>query len=83
VFAHQGLGVLPRLLQSRHGFHVVEILERQAGTIPEFEAVRGAVETTLQRQGFATALRQYLHVLAGQADIEGVDVEGSESPLVQ
>ena len=83
VFAHPGLGVLPRLLQSRHGFHVVEILERETGTTPDYETVRGAVATALTRQGFATALRQYLRVLAGQAGIEGVDIEGSESPLVQ
>jgi peptidyl-prolyl cis-trans isomerase C len=83
VFAHPGLGVLPRLLQSRHGFHVVEIVERDARAVPDFESVRGAVATTLRRQGFATALRQYLRVLAGEADIEGVDIEGSESPLVQ
>jgi peptidyl-prolyl cis-trans isomerase C len=83
VFAHPGLGVLPRLLPSRHGFHVAEILEREPGTVPDFDAVRGAVATALMRQGFATALRQYLRVLAGQADIEGVDIEGSESPLVQ
>ena len=83
VFAHPGVGVLPRLLQSRHGFHVVEILERDAGTVPDFDSVRGAVATTLMRQGFATALRQYLRVLAGRAEVEGVDIEGSESPLVQ
>jgi peptidyl-prolyl cis-trans isomerase C len=83
VFAHAGLGVLPRLLQTRHGFHVVEIVEREAGTVPDFESVRGAVETALTRQGFVTALRQYLRVLAGEADIEGVDIEASESPLVQ
>jgi len=83
VFAHPGLGVLPRLLQSRHGFHVVEIVEREAGNVPDYESVRGAVATALTRQGFATALRQYLRVLAGEAQIEGVDIEGSESPLVQ
>jgi hypothetical protein len=28
------------------------------------------------------ALRQYISVLAGQAEIHGVDLSGSESPLV-
>lgn len=83
VFEHAGLGVLPRLLQTRHGFHVVEVLEREAGAVPEYEAVRGAVEKTLERQGFVTALRQYLLVLAGTAAIEGVDLDGADTPLVQ
>jgi peptidyl-prolyl cis-trans isomerase C len=83
VFAHAGLGVLPRLLQSRHGFHIVEILEREAGAIPEFEAVRGGVARTLERQSFVTALQQYIRVLAGEARVEGVDLDGVASPLVQ
>jgi peptidyl-prolyl cis-trans isomerase C len=29
------------------------------------------------------ALRQYLQVLAGRAEIEGVDLDAAESPLVQ
>ena len=83
VFAHPGLGVLPRLLQSRHGFHVVEILEREPGVMPAYEAVRAAVAATLERQGFVTALRQYVTVLAGEARIEGVDLEAAGTPLVQ
>jgi peptidyl-prolyl cis-trans isomerase C len=83
VFAHKGLGVLPRLLLTRHGFHIVEIVERETGTVPHFESMRGAVAKTLERQGFVTALRQYIRVLAGAARIEGVDIEGCDSPLVQ
>lgn len=83
VFAHVGVGVLPRLVHSRFGFHIVEVLARQPGALPAYESVRGAVAKTLERQGFVTALRQYLRVLAGAAVVEGVDLEGAESPLVQ
>ncbi|MFO1311527.1 MAG: peptidylprolyl isomerase [Burkholderiales bacterium] len=83
VFEHAGLGVLPRLLQTRHGFHVVGIVEREAGSVPEYEAVRGAVARTLERQAFVTALRQYIRVLAGAARVEGVDLEGADTPLLQ
>ena len=37
------VGVLPRLVHSRFGLHVVEVLAREAGHVPAFEAVRGAV----------------------------------------
>jgi peptidyl-prolyl cis-trans isomerase C len=83
VFSHAGVGVLPRLVHSRFGFHVVEVLEREAGAAPTYEAVRGAVAKTLERQAFVTALRQYLQVLAGAADIEGLDLESADTPLVQ
>ncbi len=77
------VGVLPRLVRSRFGFHVVEVLEREAGTVPPYEAVQRAVRQTLERQAYATALRQYLQLLAGQARIEGVEVASAATPLVQ
>ncbi|MDH4182378.1 MAG: peptidylprolyl isomerase [Betaproteobacteria bacterium] len=83
VFGHPEVGVLPRLVRSRFGFHVVEVLERDAGTVPPYEAVRAAVRQTLERQAYATALRQYLQVLAAQARLEGVDLETADTPLVQ
>ena len=38
---------------------------------------------TLERQAYATALRQYLQLLAGRARIEGVDLDAASTPLVQ
>lgn len=83
VFGHPEVGVLPRLVRSRFGFHVVEVLERRAGTIPPYEAVREAVRQTLERHAYATALRQYVQLLAGQARLEGVDLDAASTPLVQ
>jgi peptidyl-prolyl cis-trans isomerase C len=83
VFGHPEVGVLPRLVRSRFGFHVVEVLERDPGTIPPYESVRAAVRQTLERQAYATALRQYLQVLAGQARVEGIDLDAASTPLVQ
>lgn len=83
VFGHPEIGVLPRLVRSRFGFHVVEVLERDAGAVPAYEDVQDAVRQTLDRQTFATALRQYLQVLAGRARVEGVDLAAAVTPLVQ
>ena len=77
------IGVLPRLVHSRFGLHVVEVLAREGGEAQPFEAVRGAVAQALRQQAFATALRQLLQVLAGAARIEGVDLDAAASPLVQ
>ena len=83
IFGRAEIGVLPRLVHSRFGLHVVEVQERDRGAAPSFDEVRGAVATSLRRHSYVTALRQYLRVLAGEARVEGVDLEGAESPLVQ
>lgn len=83
VFGQPEVGVLPRLVHSRFGLHVVEVLARRPGTEPAFEAVRPAVLQSLRQQAFATALRQYLQLLAGQADVRGVDLASADTPLVQ
>jgi len=83
VFGHLEVGVLPRLVRSRFGFHVVEVLEREPGTVPPFEAVQAAVRRTLEQQAYATALRQYVQLLAGGARIEGVELVAAATPLVQ
>ena len=83
VFGQTDVGVLPRLVHSRFGFHVIEVLARQAGVVQAYEAVRGAVVMAMRQQTFITALRQYLQLLAGQAVIVGVDLEAEETPLVQ
>ena len=83
VLGHAEIGVLPRLVATRFGLHVVEVLAREPGRQPAFETVRSAVAQALRQQAFATALRQYLQVLAGQARIEGVVLDATDSPLVQ
>jgi len=83
VFGQPEVGVLPRLVRSRFGLHVVEVLQRERGTAPPFEQVRAAVAQSLRQQAFATALRQYLQVLAGEARLSGVSLEQTGTPLVQ
>ena len=83
LFGHVEVGVLPRLVHSRFGLHVVEVRAREGGVAQPFEAVRGAVATVLGQQTYVTALRQFLQVLAGLAVVEGVDLEAANTPLVQ
>ena len=83
IFGHAEVGVLPRLVHSRFGFHVVDVLERQPGKAQSFESVRGAVAMAMRQKTFITALRQYLRQLAGQADVVGIDLEAAETPLTQ
>lgn len=83
LFGHAEIGVLPRLVHSRFGLHVVEVLGREPGAVPAYESVHAAVAQALRQQSFTTALRQYLQLLAGQADLQGVDLDAADTPLVQ
>ena len=79
----QAVGLLPRLVQSRHGLHIVEILERVPGRQLPFEQSQQRIAAHLAQQSRARALHQYMQLLAGRAQIEGVALEGADSPLVQ
>ncbi len=83
LFGRAEVGVLARLVRSRFGLHIVEVLERAPGVAQPFEAVRGAVATSLRQQAYVTALRQYLRLLAGQAAVEGVELDAAATPLVR
>jgi len=83
IFSQSDVGVLPRLVHSRFGLHVVEVLGRQAGAEQTFAEVRGAVQQLLQQQSYVAALRQYLQLLAAGANLEGVELDEADSLLVQ
>ncbi|MFY8117802.1 MAG: peptidylprolyl isomerase [Roseateles sp.] len=81
--AEAHIGVLPRLVNTRFGFHIVRVEAREAGTPQPFGQVRSAIAQTLTQQAYVTALRQYLNLLAGEATLSGVALEGADSPLLQ
>ena len=75
--------VVAHPLETRYGFHVVWLHERIPGQIPDFEQVRETVANYLSESVWRRSVSQYLRVLAGQADIRGIDIEAASSPLVQ
>lgn len=83
LFGHTEVGVLPCLVHSRFGLHVVEVLQREPGVVKSFESVRGAVVMSLRQNTYVTALRQYLSMLTGQAIVEGVELDTANTPLLQ
>ena len=78
-----GMGVHPRLIHTRFGFHIIEVLERRAGKQPAYAEVRERIAALLAMQSRARALHQYMSLLVGEALVEGIDLEGADSPLVQ
>jgi peptidyl-prolyl cis-trans isomerase C len=76
-------GLLRELVKTRHGFHIVAVDQRIPGTRLPFDMVRGQISESLQAMVEEKALRQYISVLAGKANIEGADLDATEIPLVQ
>ena len=71
------------LLETRFGLHIVQVLRRIEGVALPFDAVHAQIADRLKRAAWQRALHQYLQILVGRADIEGVTLEGADSPLVQ
>lgn len=77
------VGCAGRPVESRYGWHVVEILEHLQGRPQPFEAVHQQIAAHLAESVHRRAMSQYLRVLAADADIRGIELEAAESPLMQ
>lgn len=74
---------LPVPVESRYGIHLVRVAHRIAGRELPFEMVARRIAERLEATTYTIAVRQYLSLLAGRADIRGVSLDGASSPLVQ
>lgn len=83
VFGTRHEGVLPFLVRTRHGFHVIDVARRIEGRQLPFELVRDRIAAWLREYTLHRALAQYVQVLAGEAELEGVELLRAGSPLVQ
>lgn len=83
LFDGSATGVLPQLVKSRYGFHVVLVNRRVEGSALPFEAVHARIAEYLGEGVRRRALSQYVRILAGQARITGVDLDAAATPLVR
>ncbi|HYG44352.1 MAG TPA: peptidylprolyl isomerase [Bordetella sp.] len=83
VFAMPAHTLLGHLVQTRHGFHIVRTGRKVDGTLMDFDAVHARIAAWLAQASERRATHQYLQWLVGQARIEGLDMPGADSPLLQ
>ena len=83
VFCTEASGILPRLVNTRYGFHIVCVDERVEGHRVPFEAVKERIAANLAQRVRAKALVQYVRILAGESRAHGLGLEAASSPLVQ
>lgn len=83
IFSLEAGQIAPRLIESRFGLHIVRVERRAEGHTLPFEMIQAQLAQHLAEQVRARALKQYLKILVGQANIQGVALEGASTPLVQ
>jgi peptidyl-prolyl cis-trans isomerase C len=76
-------GIYPQLVKTRYGFHILCVDRREPGRRVPFEAAREQIAVRLRERVLRRALSQYVSVLAGQADVQGVDLNAAATPLVR
>jgi peptidyl-prolyl cis-trans isomerase C len=70
-------------VKTRYGIHVLRLDRRMAGRTLPFDLVKTKIAAFLAEASWRLAVSQYIKILAGRAEIKGVDLVGAESPLVQ
>lgn len=83
IFRLGPTGLMRELVKTRHGFHIVAIDQRIPGKRLPFDLAREEIAERLRATVEEKALRQYVSVLAGKADVQGADLNGTQIPLVQ
>jgi peptidyl-prolyl cis-trans isomerase C len=71
------------IVETRYGLHVVRLDRRIEGQHLPFDIVRERIADWLDQKVRRTAIRQYIGLLAGRAEIKGIDLATIRSPLVQ
>lgn len=75
--------LLPEPVRSRYGYHVIYLEKRIPDAQLPFEAVRERIAAWLEASSWSRAVAQYIGILAGRTEIDGIDLAGTETPLVQ
>lgn len=71
------------IAETRYGFHVVRMDRRAEGQTLPFELAKERIAGYLAASVERRALAQYVSILAGRAEIAGISLAATDTPLVQ
>jgi len=83
LFALEEGQLSPVPVKTRYGIHVLRLDRRMVGRTLPFDLVETKIAAFLAEAGWRLAVSQYIKILAGRAEITGVDLESTDGPLVQ
>ena len=75
--------VHPQPVETRYGLHVVRLDRRVDGEVLPFDLVRDRIADYLDEAVRRRAQQQYVSILAGRAQVTGVELAAARGPLVQ
>ncbi len=73
----------PQPVKTPYGIHVLRLDRREPGRVMPFESVRDLIADYIEEASWRRAVSQYIKLLAGRSTIQGIDLGGSATPLVQ
>jgi len=77
------VGLMSRPLETRYGYHIVEVLQRVDGQLLPFEAVQNRIEDYLSEQNTRYAIANLIQELISEAKIDGFRFDTADEALVQ
>ncbi|MFL9943255.1 peptidylprolyl isomerase [Paraburkholderia graminis] len=83
IFGSQHIGLLPGLVNTRYGFHIVWVERRIAGESLPFDAVQATIERYLSGHVRHKSIQQYLNLLASSAELRGIALDVRPGLLLQ
>ena len=83
LFALPSETTAEHLVETRFGLHIVRVDRKVEGKQLPFEIVQESIARFLTDYAATKATRQYLELLVGQANIQGVELQGAANALVQ
>ncbi len=75
--------IAPEPVETRYGYHIVYLHRRKEGNPLSFELVEQTICDYLRESVMRRAVSQYIQLLAGKASIEGIDMAGAETRVLQ
>jgi len=73
----------PVPVPTHYGAHILRLDRRVSGRTLPFEEVADLIAHYLQEASFRRGVSQYIRLLAGEAEIRGIELNVETSPLVQ
>jgi peptidyl-prolyl cis-trans isomerase C len=83
LFALEAGQLCPEPVKTPYGVHVVRLDRQEPGRVRPFELVRDRIATYIEEVSWRRAVSQYIQLLAGQSNVQGIDMAGTTDPLVQ
>ncbi|HAB65001.1 MAG TPA: peptidylprolyl isomerase [Pseudomonas sp.] len=77
------VGLCQQPLESRYGYHLVAVDQRIEGEQLPYEVVAGSIRAELNQRVWQIGVSQYLQNLVGAAHIDGIHMQGADTPLMQ